>query len=183
MGIERICAMKERAMALAEQGLNQDVSCIDANELGEIIDVVKDLSEAAYYCSIVEAMEKSEKQEEIDKAIAKHIPETQMYYPTRSPYYRMAPEMEQYYTRTPMARGTRPRRYMYDRDPREGMSGEYRRNYMDMKENGNTEMAYKHLEDYVHSLTDDVMEMVENMDAKEKQMLKQKITGLASKIV
>jgi hypothetical protein len=35
-----------------------DLERVSANELGEVIDMIKDLSEAMYYSSIVAAMEK-----------------------------------------------------------------------------------------------------------------------------
>lgn len=41
-----------------------DLKHVDAKELGEVIDMIKDLEEAMYYCSIIEAMEKVEKERE-----------------------------------------------------------------------------------------------------------------------
>lgn len=72
MCMDKLKTMLDRAIDIAEEGLNQDVSCIDAHELGEIIDIVKDLEEAMYYCSIVEAMENADDPEEYVK---KYIPE------------------------------------------------------------------------------------------------------------
>ena len=37
----------------------------NTEELGEVVDMIKDLSETMYYCSIVDAMEKSEKEKEL----------------------------------------------------------------------------------------------------------------------
>jgi hypothetical protein len=34
----------------------------NAKELGEVVDMIKDLEEAMYYCSIIKAMEKSEEE-------------------------------------------------------------------------------------------------------------------------
>lgn len=36
------------------------LDCVHTEELGEVIDMIKDLSETMYYCSIVEAMEHGE---------------------------------------------------------------------------------------------------------------------------
>jgi len=33
---------------------------VDTHELGEVIDMIKDLEEALYYCSITKAMEESQ---------------------------------------------------------------------------------------------------------------------------
>jgi hypothetical protein len=38
------------------------------------------------------------------------------------------------------------------------------------------------LEDYVHELTNDIMEMIEDATPEEKQLLRQKITTLSTKI-
>lgn len=46
------------AQAQAQMGNLQEV---DAEELGEVIDMIKDIEEAIYYCTITKAMEKSEK--------------------------------------------------------------------------------------------------------------------------
>lgn len=46
------------AQAQAQMGNLQEV---DAKELGEVIDMIKDIEEAIYYCTITKAMEKSEK--------------------------------------------------------------------------------------------------------------------------
>ena len=73
MSMSRLKSMRDRAISLAEEGLNQDVSCIDAYELGEIIDIVKDIEEAIYYCSITKAMEESTDRE---KYLKHYLPET-----------------------------------------------------------------------------------------------------------
>jgi hypothetical protein len=37
----------------------EDLSSVDTEELGEAIDMVKDLSEAIYYCTITKSMEET----------------------------------------------------------------------------------------------------------------------------
>jgi hypothetical protein len=39
-----------------------DLASVDAKELGEAIDMIKDLSEAIYYCTIVKSMEGKDKE-------------------------------------------------------------------------------------------------------------------------
>ncbi len=70
--MDRLMAMRDKAISIAEEGLNQDVSCIDAKELGEIVDIVKDLEEAIYYRTITEAMEESSDRE---KYLKRYVPE------------------------------------------------------------------------------------------------------------
>jgi len=45
-----------------------DLKKTDAKELGEVIDMIKDLEEAMYYCSIIEAMEKSQSEKKDSQA-------------------------------------------------------------------------------------------------------------------
>lgn len=48
-----------------------DLRNADTHELGEAIDMIKDLEEAMYYCSIVKAMEKADEEEEMLLKLAK----------------------------------------------------------------------------------------------------------------
>jgi hypothetical protein len=59
MSIDNLKTMKEQLMSCV-QGQLGDLSKVDAQELGEAVDMIKDLSEAIYYCTITESMEKSE---------------------------------------------------------------------------------------------------------------------------
>ena len=49
--MERLKHMKETLMSCV-QGQLGDLSSVDAKELGEAVDMIKDLSEAIYYCTI-----------------------------------------------------------------------------------------------------------------------------------
>lgn len=59
MGIEALKTMKDQLVSCV-QGQLSDISKVDAKELGEAVDMIKDLAEAVYYCTITEAMEKGE---------------------------------------------------------------------------------------------------------------------------
>ena len=54
--MHRMINMKETLMSCIENQLTH-LDTVDTKELGEAIDMVKDLSEAIYYCTITEAME------------------------------------------------------------------------------------------------------------------------------
>jgi len=58
MATEALKMMKEQLMSCV-QGQLGDISKVDAHELGEAVDMIKDLAEAIYYCTITESMEKS----------------------------------------------------------------------------------------------------------------------------
>ena len=61
MSKEMIKSMKQTLMCCA-QGQMGHLESVDAKELGEVIDMIKDLSEAVYYCTITEAMEGDKKE-------------------------------------------------------------------------------------------------------------------------
>lgn len=56
---ERLKHMKE-TLATCIEGQLSNLSEIETEELGQAIDMLKDLEEAIYYCTIVEAMDKEE---------------------------------------------------------------------------------------------------------------------------
>lgn len=64
--MERLKSMKETLMGCVQAQM-ADLKNADTHELGEAIDMIKDLEEAMYYCSIVKAMEESEKEQKMPK--------------------------------------------------------------------------------------------------------------------
>ena len=78
--MEKLKALKDRLVNCAETQVHGHLNEVDAKELGEVIDMIKDLEEAIYYCTIVESMEEAEEDKE------KHQPR---YYNT---YYYTTPE-------------------------------------------------------------------------------------------
>lgn len=178
--IEQMKMMKHTLMNCV-QGQMGDLTSVDAKELGEAVDMIKDLSEAIYYCTITESMEKSDKEKE-------------KYYPVD--YYRDMdkPYGYMYYTDSHgvshpsanMSTGSQgTRNYPIEiRDYREGRSPMTRKTYMERKmHGGGKEVQVQELEKYMHELTNDIMEMLEGASTEEKQVLKNKISVLASKIV
>lgn len=59
MGIERLHDIKDKLLSCVEEQMH-DLTNVDAEELGEVIDMIKDMEEAIYYCTIVEAMHESD---------------------------------------------------------------------------------------------------------------------------
>ena len=59
MGMEMLKSMKDTLMCCA-QGQMGHLESVDAKELGEVVDMIKDLEEAMYYCTITESMKKAE---------------------------------------------------------------------------------------------------------------------------
>ncbi len=180
-------SMKEQLTSVvqAQMGNMQNVS---AKELGEAVDMIKDLSEAIYYCTITEAMEAKEKEEH-------EYGNVHYYTDRRYPDYYRDVDREygrMYYDDKPSAgTGYTGTRMMYTeqipktmmRDSREGRSGMSRRMYMESKEMHKDSATQMHeLDNYIKELGSDITEMIKDSTPEEKQVLQQKIANLAAKI-
>lgn len=174
MSMERFKSVKEMLMAQIE-GQMSHLYDVDAKELGEVIDMVKDLEEAMYYCTITEAMKKKEEQPQYNNI---------NYY--TEPYY----DKMYYGGNGNGSQSNNSGMSYYDgwsgqmRDSREGRSGETRRMYMEHKSlHADKNVKMKDLEKYMQELTHDMTEMIQDASPEEKQLLQQKISTLAQKIV
>lgn len=189
MGIERLHEIKDQLLSCVESQMH-NLKEVDAKELGEVVDMIKDMEEAMYYCTIIEAMNKTEK----ESADIKPVNNTYYYggYPIRyeEPIrYNDRQNGRMYYDGNEMLPHW-DRRYADEstmnspiRDPREGKSAVYRKMYMEGQEQHKTkDEQMKELEKYMHELSDDVMGMIAKASPEEKAILRQKMTTLASKI-
>jgi hypothetical protein len=146
---DKLKYIKEALLCVAESQISH-LEDVDAEELGEVIDMIKDLEEAEYYCAVVKAMEESEKYEH----------EGMMYYPPM--YYGGKGDHSNWKEKNMMSWRDEPRYYGGDRgghstsnsgdsnnntsyysekemghvfeDPREGKSYRARRMYIEAKE-------------------------------------------------
>lgn len=186
--MEQLKNMKEALVQKTEAQIYGHMDTVDAKELGEAIDMIKDLSEAIYYCTITEAMEQESHvdgkhgamyyRERIDRPI-EHV----------DPRYREL-RMTDYPDRGlggdhSSVRGYRDGMVIYpkDHDPREGRAGQRRRMYMEGKyTHGDKSKSMMELDAYVQELTSDLVEMIQDATPEEKSMLQQKISTLATKI-
>lgn len=195
--MERLKAMKETLMSAAQSQMG-NLASTDTKELGEVIDMIKDLEEAIYYCSITESMKEHKEEEKYLKHYQeKYLPIPmmnemyqrdmdrndwgRMYYPGRvieSKDGSMNRGNSRYYTEKDWD--------MYPinmRDSREGKSPLSRKSYMEAKElHQGKEIQMKELDKYIQELGHDITEMIQDASPEEKQMLQQKISALATKI-
>lgn len=158
---------------------------VDTNELGEAIDMIKDMAEAIYYCTITEAMEKSDQNSYSDTVTAYY---RDMDRHGGRMYYSSGGHSGNFSSGTSGGQHSSTSYYSPDyheaRDIREGRSPMSRKNYMESKEMGNDKaMQVKELEKYISELTSDITEMIEGASQEEKQLLQRKISTLATKIV
>jgi hypothetical protein len=183
--MERLKNMRNCLMACVEGELAH-LDTVDAHELGEAVDMIKDCEEAMYYHTIREAMEESEHNTN-NRDMDKHY--GRMYYPTPRMYYTIDPKMKKhikdeddytYYDDMYMM-PYKPLEQM--RDKREGRSPMSRKTYMESKEmHKDKPTQLKELEHYMQELANDIVEMIEGASPEEKQMLQQRISAISAKI-
>lgn len=183
--------MKEAFVGQVQSQLG-NLANVDAHELGEVVDMIKDMEEAIYYCTITKAMEEKEQEH---KGTEYHS-----HYYTEYKYPEVYRDMDRDYGRmyyghqgAESASHQGDRRYYSTwemdmpksviRDEREGKSGKTRRTYMENKQmHADKATQMKELERYIQELGQDLVEMVEDASPEEKQLLQQKVSTLASKI-
>ena len=164
--MERLKTMKDTLMATvqAQMGNLQEV-CTE--ELGEAIDMIKDLSEAIYYCTITEAMDEKDKEK------------GNTYYYTENKYTdgsRMSRDYEKMYYTEQEIPWDMPDEY-------EGESPKHRKKYLEGREKYHTkEQQIKELEKYIQCLTADVVNMLKDATPEEKRLVQNKLTTLATKV-
>lgn len=198
--MHRLKHMKEALVAQVENQMS-NLSEVDTHELGEVIDMIKDLEEAIYYCSITKAMEEKEEEKKVEHHYyTTYIPERdidrdewgRMYYPRmRDSQGRYLPE-----GRDGTRDGGSRRNYVefpepyYEReipiglrDEREGRSPITRRMYMESKElHKDKTTKLKELEQYMKELSEDIVEMISDATPEERQLLEKKVAALSTKI-
>ena len=61
--MDRLHKMKDCLIDVAMEQIYNNLECVDTKELGEVIDMIKDIEEAIYYGTITKAMHESDKKE------------------------------------------------------------------------------------------------------------------------
>lgn len=207
--MKQLETMKEQLMACVQSQMG-NLQNVDAQELGAAVDMIKDLEEAIYYCTITKAMnEKEEKGAKEHHYYTEKVMYPEYYYGEDRRYM----PMERYYR--DMDKGYGKMYYnggngssssgsgssssgnggsmgyeekMYShplemRDSREGRSPMSRKSYMESKEMHKDKSAkIKELETYMTELSQDIVEMIEGASPEEQQLLERKMTQLANKI-
>ena len=197
--VERLKSIKAQLVNCIQGQMGQ-LDKTDTKEMGEAIDMVKDMSESIYYCTITEAMEKGEKQQGetvnninyytspmgYNKIYPDYYRDMErnggyMYYPGTNGFNNSSNNMSStngrtsYYSEIP---------YDMRRDPREGRAAIRRRMYMEGKQMHNDTNSQLHeLEAYLQQLSSDITQMIKDASPEEKATLHQKMTTLANKIV
>ena len=242
MDIKMMHEMIEKLTECAKVELDKGVEMVDTKEMGEVTDIIKDLAEAMYYRTLVEAMKESEYGEDYDEYGAmddgrrgyrgqpRDSRGRYMSRRGRRGYEEPWNEVFDYNEMERMRDMDRPHGRMYytdgtsgtsgmtggsnsgnmsgsnmgstggtrgysdgreggqyssrmQRDSREGRSGQMRRGYMEAKEEGKDKAEkMKELENYMKTMAEDLTEAIEGASPEERNMAKQKLSMLVSKM-
>lgn len=209
--MEHMKAIKSSLVSIVQNQLS-DLKNTDAKELGEVVDMIKDLSEAMYYCSIAEAMEKADKEEKTTEIMryGEYMPWNKpSYYP---PYYLDDDNMMMYYDNSNNSSRSQgqsqngrnsnggstsyyggPNYYYSEQggssnsnsrsNGTDSRSNQSRRNYIEAtKHRGSDNESMKELNHYINELGDDLTDMIKDSSLEEKKILSDKLQQLATKI-
>lgn len=201
MSIEALKEMKNNVMKCVESEMTH-LHDVNTKELGEAIDIIKDLSEAIYYCTITESMQKTDKEQMPSQIRTVNYYTSPMYYPNRNSsnnssssnntgsnnssrnYYTPQNHHEEYSSYGIIPDEDYYRRWeISEKNPKEGKSPVHRRLYMEGKEqHKDIPSQMKELEVYLQELSSDVTEMMKDASQEEKNTLRQKMTNIINKI-
>lgn len=166
--MHRLKQIEDRLICCVKHELEKGVEHVNAEELGEVIDMIKDIEQTMYYCAKVKRME--EKKEEEDR------------YNYNAPMVESIP----YGAANPMSRGFggyKPEDINESWDELEGHSGRCRKEYLESKHSHMDQNEHKKkLETYAKELGRDILEMIEESTPEEKQIMQQKLSVLANKL-
>lgn len=210
MDVERMHCMIEKLSECAKSEMDNGVKNIDTREMGQVVDMLKDLSEAMYYRTLTHAMEESDTDEIMEMfdrygddrryydhyryKDGRYAPKGHGTYRRgyREPYWHMTPDMYRtmdmdYFRDMDKDKG---RMYFTEpmRDDREGTSGSSRRMYIESKElhKSNTpedkQAKMKSLEMYMKDLAQDITGMINGATQEERALLKTKMQTLIQTI-
>lgn len=146
--------LKNIKSALIEEVEEQlsHLECIDAAELGEAVDMIKDMEEAMYYHVITEAMLNHDTESEVEP--------TRMYYGTTKMIMHDDEDEE-------LEGHSAQKRKSYLEAKRHNKDKMYQ---------------LKELESYLQELSNDILELIGEASTEERQLLQKKISTLATKI-
>ena len=209
MDIKRMHEMIEKLSEAAECEFSKGIENVDTCEMGKVVDMMKDLSEAMYYRTLTKAMQESDT-EEIMEMFDKYGDDGKRYYDMwRYKSGRFAPkgrgtrrgyEEPPYYHMTPDQYKEHDPEYWRDLDRKDGkmyytepitMESRYdkaKRGYeeskMTHKENTpeHKQAKMKNLESYLKELSEDVTQLLSDATPEERAMVRGKMQVLTQKI-
>lgn len=196
MDVSRMHDMIEKLSECAKAELDKETEHIDADEMGKVTDMLKDLAEAMYYRVLTEEMEEDGGRRFYDdyryKTTGRFAPKGKGTYVGRHgyeepPYWHMTPEMyrdmdksygRMYFTEpVTMDSGKTESRYDAAKRHYTETRDMHRENTKEDKEH-----KMKALDEYIKELAGDITDMIDGMTAEEKALAKSKLSTLVTKM-
>lgn len=194
--IYELCKIKDTAMCWMSTAMGQGMECLDAKEVGEVADIIKDMCEAEkylreseYYKKVTEAMEKESEKPEWMEDMSGYTPDMEMYGYTPISSHTNRSKMRGY--RMPTYGYTRPYKPYVDQEP-----------YMDSYLNSVDKRWYtekpetrpfadgwemkpsdgKYTSHHLDKMIDSVSEMWDDSDPELRKKIKKELSELVSKM-
>ena len=190
MSLEILKSMKQSLIDCAQCQMAH-LETVDAKELGEVMDMIKDIEEAIYYHTITEAMHSGGDEDSYGRMYYSGWRDKNMYQPVYKDEWsggnrHPGSTHDEFSGHEGDHKDYRERRMppeMIMRDRKEGQSPMSRRRYMEAKEmKHDKNIQLQELEKYIKELSDDVIEMIEDASPEEKKYLANRMTTLAQKV-
>lgn len=209
MHIKRMHEMIECLTECTESAIKADQTCVGQYPIGDVVDMIKDLSEAEYYAKITKAMDESNLEDTMEM-FDRYVDGYRRYYDNyrykngkfapkgsgtyrrnydEPPYYHMTPELyHDMESRRDMDRYSRHRMYYTEPITTESRYDKAKRGYeeskMTHKENTpeHKQAKMKDLEMYLKELSEDVTQLIEDATPEERSMVKNKMQVLVQKL-
>lgn len=165
--MKHLIEMKRKLVECAEAQM-EDLCAVDTEELGAVIDMIKDLEEGIFYCIM------GHHQLEKDEASV-----TTMQHCCHCDGIEEVDFIEE---ETPFMKKEHMAA-IYDYHNHEGHSHAKRKAYLEAKENKKDKIIQmKELEEYMKELSTDVTEMIKDASLEERQLLEKRLQALAAKV-
>ena len=208
MDIKRMHCMIEKLSECAKSEMESGIENVDTCEMGKVVDMMKDLSEAMYYRTLTKAMDESTSEETLEMferygdgrrfydkyryADGRFAPKGRGTYRgyDEPPYYHMNPDMYREHEPEYWRDMDRKDGKMYYTEPitMESRYDKAKRGYeeskMSHKENTpeHKQAKMKDLEMYLKELSEDVTQLLADATPEERSMVKNKMQVLTQKL-
>lgn len=203
--------MMECLIEKAKAQLDSGIENVDTNEMYKVVDIIKDLADAKYKCTVVKAMEDADEDGELrDKIMELTSGEEMRFYndfrnsQNRNVFSKKAKTGREYGDYFPIESdypyyGTMPRypkMYYTDGNGTNTTSNQMNESRYDRARRNYTESRKQHdkgtiedkqanmdeLESYMRTLSEDMTSMIKGASEEEKMMLRDKLNNLVARI-
>lgn len=165
--MKRLIEMKKKLVECAEAQM-EDLYAVDTEELGAVIDMIKDLEEGIFYCIMGHRQLEKDEASEIAMQHCYHCDGVEdVAFIEKEPAFMKKEHMAT----------------TYNYHSHEGHSHSKRKAYLDAKENKKDKIVQmKELEEYMKELSTDITDMIKDASLEERQLLEKRLQALATKV-